>query len=226
MTQPNGGKTTDDCARARTRANYDRLSRFYDAISGAFEKGPKDLGLTMLAVHEGERVLEIGFGTGYALLHLARAVGETGRVYGIELSDGMRRVTFAKVERAGLAGRVQLDLGDAAHLPYDDDTLDAVFMSFTLELFNDAETPLILGKCRRVLRLGGRICVAGMSRLGKANLVTRLYAWSNRRFPGIVDCRPILIQDLLQAAGFLVLGARLTAIAGLPVEVVLARKDG
>ncbi|MGC9467592.1 MAG: methyltransferase domain-containing protein [Anaerolineae bacterium] len=66
---------------------YDKLSRWYDALAGAAESSLRELGLQQLDAQYGERVLEIGFGTGHALLTLARAVGKHGHVFGIDISD-------------------------------------------------------------------------------------------------------------------------------------------
>ncbi len=208
--------------RAAARSSYDRLSRVYDIITGESEKKYRDLGLEFLHVQPGETVLEIGAGTGKALVSLARSAGEAGHVCGVDLSEGMLSMAFRRLEQAGLAGRVELKCADAAALPYSEKFFDAAFLSFTLELFDTPEIPLVLQECKRVLKPGGRIAVVAMSALGKPNLMTRLYAWSHDKFPAAVDCRPIYAQAALETAGFVTRQSRLLPMWGLPVEIILA----
>ncbi len=208
-------------SREVAKASYDRMSRWYDLLSGKSEKAACQEGLRMLAVKECEKVLEIGFGTGHNLLALAKAVGRSGRVYGIDLSEGMLAVAERRVERAGFAGRVELCCGDAASLPYEADSFQAVFASFTLELFDTPEIPLVLRECRRVLKAGGRVGIVSLSRQGKPNAMRRLYEWAHGRFPNVVDCRPIQVRQSLVAAGFDVQQVALRSMWGLPVEVAV-----
>ena len=208
-------------SKEEARTSYDHLSRWYDLLAGRFERKYQDACLHRLQVKEGERVLEIGFGTGYALVALARSVGSTGKVCGIDLSEGMCRVAWARVLKAQMAERVELARGDAARLPYAARSFDAVFMSFTLELFDTPEIPLVLHECWRVLRNGGRLGVVAMSKRGKPTVMTKLYEWAHGKFPRSVDCRPILVRQALEDAGFHVEDVTPLSMWGLPVDIVV-----
>ncbi|RPI34483.1 MAG: class I SAM-dependent methyltransferase, partial [Chloroflexota bacterium] len=142
-------------SKATARNNYNRLSRWYDLVSGSTEKKYREYGLRELNAREGEHVLEIGFGTGHCLLALARAVGSRGQVFGLDLSEGMAAISRQRLQKAGLVDRVDLRVGDATCLPFDPGSLDAVFMSFTLELFDTPELPVVLEQIQRALRPAG-----------------------------------------------------------------------
>ena len=211
-------------SRAETKALYDKISKVYDLLSESTEGPVREAGLQMLAPQPGETVLEIGYGTGHALVWLARAVGPSGgKVHGIDLSDGMRGVADSLVRQEGVAGLVELRTGDATALPYPPDSFDAIFMSFTLELFDTLEIPVVLQQCLRVLKTSGRIVVVGMSQEGKHGLIYEAYEWTHQHFPNFVDCRPIFVSRVIADAGFQVIEKRNLQI-WVPMEIVRAGK--
>lgn len=204
------------------RTSYDRMSRWYDLVAGSSEWKFVKVGLDLLAADLGEVVLDIGYGTGKSVVALARAVGPNGRVYGLDISEGMTAVAQERIVEAGLGDRVSLTCGDAAVLPFEQSMFDAIFTSFTLELFDTPEIPAVLGEIRRVLRDGGRIVVVSLAR--KEGLAVRLYEWGHEKMPALLDCRPIYVPEAVAEAGFEVIEKSEMSMWGLPVDAVLAKK--
>jgi len=116
--------------REEARAAYDRISKWYDLFAGPGEKRLRDAGLRIPNVGAGKAVLEIGVGTGQALLPLAQSVGELGKVYGVDLSPRMLEIARARVDRMELSGQVELVCADAVRLPLRAGAFDAIFVSF------------------------------------------------------------------------------------------------
>lgn len=201
------------------------MSRWYDLITGESEKKFTEAGLQLLYAQEGETILEIGYGTGWSMITLAQAVGASGKVYGLDLSEGMYRITSQRVVNAGLSERVVLKCGDAAKLPFENDFFDAVFISFTLELFDTPEIPTVLYECRRVLHSGGRIGVVSMAKKANPSMIVRLYEWAHEKIPNYVDCRPIYTSLAMQQANFEIIATKEMIMWGLPVDIVLAQKS-
>ncbi len=212
--------------KAQARASYDRMSRSYDLFAGAFERRLRTLALARLGIAEGEAVLEIGFGTGHALERIAAAVGARGRVCGIDISPGMAAVSRRRLARARLLERVALHCGDAAALPYTDESFDAAFMSFTLELFDTPEMPRVLGEVRRVLRPGGRLGVVSLSREEGTPPMLRLYEWLAQRMTQYIDCRPIYVERALREAGFTIAHSEEEKLWGLPAKIAIGARRG
>lgn len=208
--------------RHAARLAYNRMSRWYDAL-GRSEWRFVDMGLRMLALGEGEGVLEVGCGTGRAFVAIAQAVGASGLAVGLDIAEGMLAAANVRLERAGVARRSFLVMADGAALPFGDGTFDVVFMSFTLKLFNNPDIPIVLSECARVLRAAGRLGVVALSREGGGRMV-RLYEWAHGRWPQWIDCRPICAQQTLEGAGFITRRVARGVLWGLPVEVVLGAK--
>jgi ubiquinone/menaquinone biosynthesis C-methylase UbiE len=146
--------------------NYDRVSveRRYDKLASrikffewllcvptAFRKRAAE----SLGVKEGARILEIGCGTGLNLGHLRSVVGETGRVYGVDLSGGMLGKARELCEREGW-NNVTLAQSDA--LAYTaPEPLDGVV--FGLSYNTMPHHQLVLRHALSQLKPGGRIVI-------------------------------------------------------------------
>ncbi len=78
----------------------------------------------------------------------------------------MARVAKSNISRAKLSKKVELIVGDAVRLPYKNDFFDAIFISFTLEIFEPKEIMVVLEECKRVLRANGRLGLVAMDDTG------------------------------------------------------------
>lgn len=143
MTQTKSGSST---AAASAAAGYER--NFVPALFA--EWAPRVADAAEIAV--GERVLDVGCGTGVLAREAARRVGNSGSVTGIDVNPGMLSVA------AKLAPQIRWDEGVAEQLPYDNGGFDAVVSQFALMFFADREAAL--REMWRVLRSGGRLAVA------------------------------------------------------------------
>jgi demethylmenaquinone methyltransferase/2-methoxy-6-polyprenyl-1,4-benzoquinol methylase len=202
------------------RVFYSRISRLYDFSEGSFERKYIQMGVEKLSVKEGDIVLEIGVGTGESVVEFARLVGNSGKVYGVDIAEGMLDVTRIKLKKKGLLNRVELVNKDAVNLSFKDGFFDKVFMSFTLELFDTPEIPKVLSECFRVLKKGGHICVVSLSKKN-SNVMVRMYEWLHGIFPRMLDCRPIFVEEVLNNAGFKTVYSSVISMWGLAVEIVV-----
>ena len=203
-----------------TRVFYDRISRLFLISVGFFKRKHLKIGVERLSVNEGDVVLEIGIGTGDSVLEFAQLVGDSGKVYGVDISQGMLDITKMKLQNEGLLDRAELVNNDAVRLSFKDDSFDKIFMSLTLELFDTPEIPKVLSECFRILKKNGRICLVSLSKK-KSNTTIRIYEWLRGVFPSLFNWRPIFLEDTLNDAGFNITDSSLIFMLGLPFEIVV-----
>lgn len=222
MKPPPERTRSEPVTRPRSEAAqvYDRLSAVYDVIASS-ERRFVTRAEELLELQAGSRVLEIGCGTGASLVELARKTSPGGAVIGVDISPKMCARSERRAERSGLRSCIEIHRTDAAALPFDEASFDAVLLSFTLELFSESDMATVLSECRRVLLEGGRLAVVSLS-LTNAGPAVRLYEWFHRRFPRMVDCRPIAPQRVITDAGYSILTAESYRLWRLPVDIVLA----
>jgi ubiquinone/menaquinone biosynthesis C-methylase UbiE len=133
----------------RVRARYDRLAGVYDRRWSRYIAATTRETLARLALEPGDRVLDLGCGTG-ALLRELVLQGEPARLRGVDLSPAM----LAQA-RATLPGAVSLVAGDAVALPLAASSVDVVVSGSSFHFW--AQPDRGLEEIRRVLRPGGRL---------------------------------------------------------------------
>lgn len=130
---------------------YARLAPVYDRLLG-WLNAPLNTILTEVApASDGDRVLDVGCGTGS---HLEGYAATGAECSGVDLSPSMLAVA-----RERLPADVTLELGDASDLPFPDESFDLVITSLFLHELRGATLTSTLGEMTRVTRRGGRIAV-------------------------------------------------------------------
>jgi SAM-dependent methyltransferase len=110
----------------------------------------------VLRPEPGERLLEIGVGTGYYSLDLAEWVGPDGTLELFDLQQKFLDHVMRAADRRGLTNLVPTQ-GDATALPFEDASVDAVILTAVLGEIPD--TAAALREIRRVLKPDGRLVV-------------------------------------------------------------------
>jgi ubiquinone/menaquinone biosynthesis C-methylase UbiE len=130
---------------------YAKKAKGYDTVVEPFVRQLRTIGIRMVPSHEGRTVLDIGCGTGTSLDSYHKA-GYT--VMGIDASPAMLAAARSK-----LAGRAQLYLGDASHLPFPNESFDLVHTMFLLHEIPASLRSSVVREAQRVMKKGGRFLV-------------------------------------------------------------------
>jgi SAM-dependent methyltransferase len=118
--------------------------------------------VSLLGVRPGHRVLEIGFGPGLAIAELARRVGPSGHVYGVDHSQVMVRHATRRNAAAIRAGRVTIARASVEDLP---PSLDGLHVILAVNAMGSWTAPVQrLDDLRQRLTPGGCIAIATQPR--------------------------------------------------------------
>jgi ubiquinone/menaquinone biosynthesis C-methylase UbiE len=129
-----------------------RLMEEFNASAGATKRRTRLL--DVLALQPGEHILDVGPGPGHYAFEMASAVGDTGRVAGVD--NAKDSLATARRRCSGLAN-VSFSLGDAVDLPFAEATFDAVLSTQTFEYLPNVGAAL--AEIIRVLKSGGRVLI-------------------------------------------------------------------
>ena len=142
------------------RTMFDRIAPIYDAMNTVMTAGLdarwRRAAAAASRLRPGEAALDVAWGTGALTRELARAVGPTGSVTGIDVSDRMLARARGRRVPDGAARPTYL-AEDALRLPFADASMDAATIAFGLRNVRDYAAGL--REMARVTRPGGRIVV-------------------------------------------------------------------
>ncbi len=112
--------------------------------------------LRALALRTGERVLDIGSGPGLLAADMGVAVGPSGRVLGIDISESMIAISRA---RCASQSQVEFNVANAIRLPFPDSAFDVAVSTQVYEYLSHDDIETGLAELHRVLRPGGRALI-------------------------------------------------------------------
>ncbi len=128
---------------------YDRMAPFYQWVFGFSLEGPRKRAIQHLDIKTGEKILEVGVGTGFTFRRLPEGVDFTG----IDLSEKMLDVSKALAKKMGRDYKL-LQM-DASHLEFPDESFDIVIAAHFLSATSNPTPALV--EMKRVLKKEGRI---------------------------------------------------------------------
>jgi arsenite methyltransferase len=183
--------------------NFDaETSRLLDnAYQGADVTRRRRANFDALAPAPGDRILDIGCGTGLLTQELARAVGVKGQVTGVDPSADMRKLA---IERCSAFANVNILEAAANQLATDDGSFDKALSVQVFEYLSDI--PGALREAHRVLRPGGLLVIGDMHwdslvwfSADQPRMADMLAGWDRHL---VERCVPALLPNLLSNAGF------------------------
>lgn len=158
--QPHGHSHSPTVA-PETQGRLIRWARLYDGLIWLKFLGQarklRALPVNLAAIKPGERVLDVGCGTGDVTLAAARRTGPTGAVYGIDASTEMIENARRKASRLGRKVKFQTEAVEA--LSFADGSFDVVLSSLMMHHLPGDLKQRALKEIRRVLRPGGRLVI-------------------------------------------------------------------
>lgn len=135
---------------------FDTISEEYDGLNRVISLGSdvkwRRKVVKMVAKHEPQNILDIATGTGDLAIQFALETNAE-KVVGLDLSEGMLSVARKKTEESSFAPKIEFIKGDSEALPFEDNSFEAISVSFGIRNFENLEKGL--SEIFRVLKPNG-----------------------------------------------------------------------
>ena len=196
---------------------YDWIAPIYDLFGLLMESKARQKALEVATIQNGERILEVAFGTGLNFVEILKR-NPGGWVEGIDVSTKMLERAKKKIFKTGQRNYT-LHLCDCRHLPFGDGTFDVLMNQYLFDILPVNDFVPILLEFKRVLKDGGKVVLVNMTKGEK---------WLNHIYEGIyklkppllAGCRGVMVQPFLEEIGFEEFQREFVSQFGFPSEVV------
>jgi len=154
--------------------------------------------VALASIKVGQTVLDLGSGAGFDSFLAARAVGEQGRVIGVDMTPEMVAKARENAKKGGFRN-VEFRLGEIENLPVPDDSVDVILSNCVINL--SPEKPKVFAEAFRVLKPGGKLTLSDVVLLRP---LPPVLANSAAAYLGCVAGASLKSDylDMLAAAGF------------------------
>jgi len=136
-----------------TACKWDEIRKDY------YDENLRDVIIQKANIKTGNIVLDIGCGTGFLSLGVAKAVGKNGKAMGIDISEEMMKKAKENLSMAGFSN-IEFRVGDAENIPLEDNSVDLVVGNMVLHHCPNPESAI--EEMARVLKPKGRLVLADM----------------------------------------------------------------
>ncbi|NVK53947.1 MAG: bifunctional demethylmenaquinone methyltransferase/2-methoxy-6-polyprenyl-1,4-benzoquinol methylase UbiE [Flavobacteriaceae bacterium] len=152
-------KDSDKGKKEQVAQMFDNISENYDGLNrvisfGIDVKWRKKV-VAIVGKNNPKKILDIATGTGDLAMMMANLQPE--KIIGLDISAGMLAVGKQKIAKANLTNTIEMMVGDSENMPFEDDTFDAITVSFGVRNFANLDKGL--QEIRRVLKPGGTFVV-------------------------------------------------------------------
>lgn len=154
---------------------FDRIAPVYDQLNDCLSLGQhriwKEMTVKWSAAKPGDTCLDLCCGSGDLTFQLARRVGQTGKVYGVDFSCNLLTVAQQRSQKYYPQPPITWIEADALNLPFDDNKFDAITMGYGLR--NVKDIPRSLQEIYRVLKPGKKAAILDFHR--PSNQISRTF---------------------------------------------------
>ncbi len=153
-------KNSDLGKKEQVTKMFDTISKEYDGLNrvisfGIDQKWRKKV-VKLVDEISPKTILDIATGTGDLAIMFAESINQA-KITGLDISEGMLNVGKQKVAQKNLTERIDLIIGDSEKLPFNDNSFDAISVSFGVRNFESLETGL--SEILRVLKPQGKFVI-------------------------------------------------------------------
>jgi ubiquinone/menaquinone biosynthesis C-methylase UbiE len=157
----NGTLDEDQLIKSQMEKMVDSYDAYMRRVTFGRERRLREMTVSLAQVHPGDRILEVGCGTGTLTMAARQKAGTTGSAFGIDLIPGMIELCRQKAAQANLD--ITYQVGSMAEIPFPADRFDVVLCSFMIFHMSAGVRSKGLAEVRRVLKPGGRLLIFDLS---------------------------------------------------------------